>query len=376
MQNACFIWLKLSGLVLEVIRQIVRAPASLALIEHRHGKKSHCRHHTQFTLHNRDNLSGVIVMPDETLRVCHTGMLSAVTLDGTILWQLDLRHFIPEDRYCYYSLPTALQTGETLLVLPDALLIVDRSGIPRRENRLASGGTENALETINDPDDSGLSPNLTYSGLPILSGITGEVYLLQENLWHEIGIYGYDIVTPAVYPDNSLAIAGFARAGFCRVSLNGEKQWTTQVGDADKLPTLNHEHIAAIGSNDDGYSAFFRADGEQIGEYQYPATFAEYLDGGWIAFSRQRLARLTTDGREIWGCEISPGATLSFVEQPIVDRDGFIYVRQQEGYLCCDAHGRKAFEVKLPGIPQGLMSIIAPGTMAYVMQDELFIGFS
>ena len=94
--------------------------------------------------HNRDDLSGVIVMPDETLRVCHTGMLSAVTLDGTIPLQLDLCHFIPEDWYCYYSLPTALQTGETLLVLPDALLIVDRSGIPRRENRLASDDTENA----------------------------------------------------------------------------------------------------------------------------------------------------------------------------------------------------------------------------------------
>ena len=72
--------------------------------------------------------SGVIVMPDETLRVCHTGMLSAVTLDGTILWQLDLTSLIAEDRRCFYSLPTALHTGETLLVLPDSLLIVDRLG--------------------------------------------------------------------------------------------------------------------------------------------------------------------------------------------------------------------------------------------------------
>ena len=86
------------------------------------------------------------------------------------------------------------------------------------------------------------------------------------------------------------------------------------------------------------------------------------------------MARLTVDGKEVWECEICSGDNLSFVEQPIVDRDGFIFVRQKEGFLCCDAHGHKAFEVKLPALPQGLMSIIAPYTMAYVMGSELFIG--
>src|SRR5713226_9118108 len=320
--------------------------------------------------------SGVIVMADETLRVYHSGMLSAVTFDGTILWQLDLTGLIAEDKRCFSSLPTALHTGETLLVLPDALLIVDRlGGIYRREDRLAPDGSGNAPDVINAPDDSGYSPNLTYSGLPILSAICGEVYILKKHLWHEIGVYGYDIVTPAVYPDNSLAIAGYAGTGFCRVNLDGKRQWTTQVKKADKLPTLNHEHIAAIGS-DDGYSAFFRSDGEQIGEYNHAAKFAVYNDGGWIALSKQRLARLTTDGREVWGCEICPGENLSFVEQPIVDRDGFIFVRQKEGFLCCDAHGHTAFEVKLPALPQGLMSILAPRTMAYVLENELFIGYS
>jgi hypothetical protein len=26
-------------------------------------------------------------------------------------------------------------------------------------------------------------------------------------------------------------------------------------------------------------------------------------------------------------------------------KDGFVFVRQQEGFLCFDAHGQKAFEV-------------------------------
>ena len=82
------------------------------------------------------------------------------------------------------------------------------------------------------------------------------------------------------------------------------------------------------------------------------------------------------DGTEVWGGEICRGDLLSFVEQPIVDRDDFIFVRQQEGFLCCVAHGHQALEVKLSARPQGLMCIIAPHTMAYVMDNELFIGSS
>ncbi|GCE23254.1 hypothetical protein KDK_70540 [Dictyobacter kobayashii] len=262
------------------------------------------------------------------------------------------------------------------MVLPDALLIVDKFGdIHRKENWLASDKTGDVLATIAAPDDSGFSPNLTYNGLPVLSAVAGDVYVFKQNLWHEIGVYGLDVVTPAVYPDNSLAIAGYAGTGFCRVSLDGKTQWTTQIKRADKLPTINNEHIAAIGSAD-GFSAFFRSDGEQIGEYKQWATFAEYIDGGWIALSKQRLARLTKDGREIWGCDIHRSGNLTFVEQPIVDRDGFIFVRNQEGYQCYAPQGHITFEVKLPAIPQGLMSIIAPHTMAYVIENELFIGYN
>lgn len=321
--------------------------------------------------------SGVIVMPDETLHVCHAGMLLAVTFDGTILWHLDLSSLISEDEHRSASLPTALQTGETLLLLPDSLLTVDRlGGIRRRDYLIASDNSETSAHVDILPDNSGFSPNLTYSGLPILSARTGEVYLFKKNRWQEIGVYGYDVVTPAVYPDNSLAITGYAGRGFCRVSLDGEIQWTTHLEDADLLPTLNAEHIAAVGSLNDKHSAFFRSDGEQIGEYHHAAKFATYPDGGWIALSEQRLARLTLEGRELWGCEMCRGDTLTFVEQPLVDRDGFIFVRQKEGFLCCDAYGHHVFEVKLPIPSQGLMSIVAPGVVAYVMENELFIGYS
>jgi hypothetical protein len=327
--------------------------------------------------HMKRTTSGVIVMPDETLRVLHGGLLIAVTLDGTILWQVDLSSLVSEDEHWICSLPTALKTGETLLLLPDALLLVERFGGVRRQD-YGIPSDDGGVWTQGDmsPDDSGFSPNLTYNGLLILSAITGEVYLLEKNLWKEIGAYGYDIVPPAVYPDNSLAIAGYYGTGFCRVSLDGELQWTTQLKQADLLPTLNQDHIAAVGSLNDACSAFFRPDGQQIGEYHHAATFAVYPDGGWVALSKRRLARLTLEGSEVWGCDICPGESLSFVEQPLVEKDGFIFVRQQEGFLCCDAHGRVVFEVKLAHPTLGPMSIVAPRVVAYTLENELFIGYT
>jgi hypothetical protein len=327
--------------------------------------------------HMKKTTSGVIVMPDETLRVLHGGLLIAVTLDGTILWQVDLRSLISEDEHWISSLPTALQTGETLLLLPNELLLVDGfGGVRRQDYQITSDDGEASATGSICPDDSGFSPNLTYNGLLILSAVTGEVYLFKKNRWQEIGIFGYDIVTPAVYPDNSLAIAGFAGKGFCRVSLDGEIHWRTQLKEADLLPTLNQEHIAAVGSLNERYSAFFRPDGQQIGEYHHAATFAVHPDGGWVALSKHRLARLTLEGREVWGREMYPGDSLSWVEQPLVDKDGFIFVRQQEGFLCCDAQGRVVFEVKLSHPSQGLMSIVAPRVVAYTLENELFIGYN
>jgi outer membrane protein assembly factor BamB len=317
---------------------------------------------THTTNPSEDNPGGVIVMPDETLRVCHAGMLSAIKIDGTILWQLDLNNLISEHKRPRPSLPVALQTGETLLLLRDEFLIVDKQGKTR---------TINFAEDY-APDDSGYSPNLTYNGQLILTDVMGDVLIHKDTGWQEIGVFGYDIVPPAIYPDNSLAISGYAHMGFCRVSLDGEIQWQTQLKYADLLPTLNYDYIAAVGSLDQG-SAFFRSNGEQIGEYQYGSTFAVYPDGGWIALSKKRLARLTLEGQELWGCEVSADELLPFVEQPIVDKDGYIYVRQQTGFLCLDAHGNKIFEIEQPALAQNLMSIIGPGVLAYPIEDTLFI---
>ncbi|GCE15802.1 PQQ-binding-like beta-propeller repeat protein [Tengunoibacter tsumagoiensis] len=309
--------------------------------------------------------SSVIVMPDESLRVCSMGVLSAVKLDGTILWQLDLSPFVRKD-VVITSLFTALSSGETLHFLVNAVLIVDARGNPSRYA---------ALPTY---DDS-CSPNLTYSGLPLTVSMRGQVSVLQGTVWQPVRTdFGLDTPTPAVYNDNTLAIAGYYGTGLCRVSLDGQIYWRSSLLQADLLPTINHAQIVAGGSLNDHLSAFFAPDGKQMGEYPHAAIFAEYVDGGWIALSEQRLARLTENGKERWSIAVNTLQYSSFdAKQPIVDRDGYIFVQQGGSLLCCDEQGHKAFEVPLPEVSKLCpISIVAHGTLAYVDQNELFLGYA
>lgn len=312
---------------------------------------------------NQQELSSVIAMPDASLRVCHRGRLSAVTLDGTILWQRDLCQFV-EKEASITPLCTGLASGETLHFLQGSVLTVDARGQTRVQADLPTY-------------DGFCSPNLTYHGFPLTVSAVGRVSVLQSTGWQSVREdFGYDVATPAVYPDNSLAIAGYAGTGFCRVSLDGQLYWTTPLKDADLLPTINQAQIAAVGSLNDQVSAFFTPEGEQLGEYQHAATFAEYVDGGWIALSKHRLARLTVEGKELWSFPVNPMRSWSWgSHQPIVDRDGYLFVRQAQSFLCCDAQGTPVFEVPLPEAAElCFVSIIAPGVLAYVQQDALWLG--
>jgi hypothetical protein len=310
----------------------------------------------------RRTYDGVVILPDDTLRVCYAGRLTALTVEGEILWQIDLCGLSGRDRSWVASLPTVLQTEETLLFQPDGLLLVDNLGNPRKWPYVFS------------VDDFGGSPNLTCDGHPVLTCIAGEVALRRsEHEWQELGVFGYDIVTPAVYPDNSLAISGYAGKGFCRVGADGKIHWRTSLKYADLPPTLNQDWIAAVGSLNERCSAFFTPDGERIGVYSEAALFSVTPDGGWVAVSKQRLARLSVMGKEIWSCSLSPGEKWSQIQPPLVDKDGFLFVRHQEGFLCFDPHGSLVFEHKTASPSPGFLSIIAPEILVYVQGAELFI---
>jgi outer membrane protein assembly factor BamB len=310
-------------------------------------------------------ISGVMAATDGSLRVCHGGVLTALTCDGDVLWHIDLGLVTADDLPLAHALPTVLDTGQTLVLLPQTLVVVAPDG-----QRVVTFPHEEHL------DDSGLSPNVTHSGWPLVSTPLGNIYVLREDQWVAIGDgeYGYDLVTPALYDDGSLAVAGYYGAGFCRVDLDGTMRWRSQFQEADLVPTVNRRQVAAVGSLNDAASALFAANGAQVGEYNHAAVFAAYGDEEWIAVSKTRLARLAADGSEIWGQGISMQRARGSIVQPIVDAEGYIFVRHDDGVRCCDAEGRSVFEVTLPSARPDPISIVASGLIACVAGDELLIG--
>jgi hypothetical protein len=294
-------------------------------------------------------------------------MLSAFGPNRELLWHIDLaaasrarKQWLP---YFGVSLPTVLQDGSTLMVMRYGILLVP-----------ADGSTVEVFREDLNLDDSGMSPNLTLDGRPLISSILGEVFILSGGRWLPIGErgYGFDILCPAVYDDGSLAIAGYAGTGFCRVALDGAIHWQSNLRDADGLPTVHPSQVAAVGSLNDGLSMFFAANGSVLGRYPYPATFAVYNDG-WVALSKHHVARLTADGQELWGRTISMQRPCASVVQPIVDVDGYIYIRHDAGMLCLDGDGQTLFELSLPTTNPDPLSLIAPGVLASVADNKLLI---
>jgi hypothetical protein len=233
-----------------------------------------------------------------------------------VLWQADLAALVKDDVAVWHGLPTALADNRTLVPLPYALAII-----------AVDGHIDDLVEFQEPMDDSGLPPNITHSGWPVVSSLLGTVYLLGNGRWVAIGDYGYDIVCPALYDDDSLAIAGYYGAGFCRVDLDGTIRWQSQLREADLVPTVNRRQVAAVGSVNYGVSAFFGPDGAQVGHYAQAAVFAAYGDG-WVALSERRLARLAADRTELWGQGVPMQRVRGSIVQPVVDAEGYMYVRQ------------------------------------------------
>jgi hypothetical protein len=312
-------------------------------------------------------MSGVVVAADGSLRVCHAGVLSAWGPDVSPKWEVDLAAYRKLARPALpfgASLPTVLADGSTLIQLRGGVLRVSVDG----------GGVE-AFALDASLDDSGMSPNVTQDGYPLVPSVTGELYILRDGLWATVGDrgYGFDILCPALYADGSLAVAGYYGTGFCRVELDGRIRWQTDLREADRLPTINRAQVAAVGSLNDKVSVFFAPDGSRLGRYPRAAVFTAYGDE-WIALSASRVARVTTLGEELWAREVSVHRLLAGVMQPVVDVDGYIYIRHDAGVLCCAPDGATVFELALPATLPDPVSIIAPGVLAVIHGDMLLVG--
>lgn len=337
-------------------------------------------------------VSGGVIADDGELRVVHGDYLSRVALDGTVRWSLSLRaielELVPppeeadedelrrraaaaeageeeekaEDRLVSHSLPTALSGGRTLVTVRWAALIVDANGLV--EARLTTwepfGGTT---------DDSGISPNVTRSGTPIVTMPIGTPIAWEGEAGRELGDFGYDLVPPAIYADDSLALAGYAGRGLCRVRLSGEIVWERAPKDADMLPTVSRAQVCAVGSLNDECSWLVDVDGRQIGIYGHSAIFAEYVDSGWIAATTRWVARLGPRGAELWSAEIAHELRWG-VFGPIVDRSGRVYVQGEEWLIGLDPQGARVFALHL-GAGAGTVFPAGAGVFAVVVEGAL-----
>ena len=88
-------------------------------------------------------------------------------------------------------------------------------------------------------DDSGIAPCVTFGGALVATAMDGGVYALEEDGWRDLGSFGYDILPPAVFDDDSLAISGYGGAGFCRVGLDAQVRWRTGFEEAPRNFAFN-----------------------------------------------------------------------------------------------------------------------------------------
>jgi hypothetical protein len=317
---------------------------------------------------------GAVVCEDGSLRVACGGSLAAVSAQGDLRWSLTLRE--PDGSLAsYHSLPVALQGGATLLTLAESLLLVDERGVvldaipaptlphpsdPRRHAPLAL-------------DDSGPSPNLTHDGQVLVTAPGGDVARLGPRGWSALGVFGYDIVPPVVYDDDTLGVSGYAGRGYCRVDLHGLTRWRSNLQDADLTVALSDDQTAAVPSLNDGLTRFFASDGSVRAEFGAAAVCSSVGGGGWIAAAEQRLVRLTADAQVLWSLDAQGDATPWGVAQVPVDAQGRAYLGQDGALWGIDPHGGRLFTLKTPKGPIGALSLVAPRLAAWVVGRELLL---
>lgn len=305
--------------------------------------------------------SACVITDTMELRVIHRGALFAISLDGNILWSVELRDNKGQP-YEDWSSPVALENGACLVAFPD-------SGCVHIYNDQGECLEQRAFDNM--LDRSGYPPNITNDGNLIISSTSGEVFLSNSTQMITLGIFGYDILTPAIYSDDSLAIPGYYGTGFCRVSVSGEIIWRTDFADADLLPTINKQNIVAVGSLNEGKSAFYTEEGKLLGTYDRAAIFAEYSPDAWIALSEQYVAKLTLSGSEIWGHSLQESG-LGY-NQPIVDSLGHVYLIDNGTLLCFSGEGQLVFEIDIYSLDISGLCCVSSGKMACVAQGKLVI---
>ncbi len=298
---------------------------------------------------------GVVVGEDGLLRAVANGWLVGVELGVGIRWATRI-----DDPDCC-SLPTALADGTTVLGTSRGMALHGCSG-----ELLRFIPSELPL------DDSGSSPAVTRGGALLATCPTGELLRLEGEAWVAVGDYGYDLVPPALFADDTLAVAGYAGAGYCRVRLDGQRVWRTELKDADLLPVVSSRQDSAAGSVNDEVTHFYREDGARLGVYPRAAIVSEH-PSGWAALSDGELALLDPGGAPLWTRPLAFERRGWGVQQAIVDGAGNLYAPTARGVVSFAADGRERFATELEGARGSALALVEEGAFALFAGDALLI---
>ncbi|MEO8612859.1 MAG: hypothetical protein ABI690_33505 [Chloroflexota bacterium] len=325
---------------------------------------------------NRPETAGGVVAADGSLRVVSHGVLYALSPKGKILWYRSLPKYIPEtlaewgiavhltdDDFkavpCWHSLLCIMNHDCILLTICWNAIVLDGYGKIIDQISIAN------------PDESPLSPNLTLNHKPILTTTYDGVFIWDKNGLVDLNVNGYDIVPPAVYDDGTLGISAYSGYGYCRVQVDGTVVWKAAPYFADLVPTINHAQYAAVGSLDDEFSVIFSPDGQSVGRYNAPATFAVCANDEWIALSEKQVARLTHTGEVLWTFPISLDHYAWRRSQPIVDSQERIYFPDNRQLVALEGDGREIWKLKLSDDPLSIFPVSA-GVFGVMVDETLW----
>ncbi len=301
--------------------------------------------------------SGIAVSADNFLYVLIGSVLFRVSLKGKIVWSREITELTGTDSM-YNSPPTALKNGNAVLTSINKLIEVDQEG-----------GLVKLLDVENSLDDSGISINISNNGKAALTSPTGELKLVDQKNIKLIGSFGYDIVPPAFFDDNSMGVSGYSYAGFCRVTEEGKIVWKSGI-NADHLPCINTAGFSAVSG------AILDRDGSIICNLENYSLFAEWSPERWIARSGQNLAMIDSSGKIIWKYIFPEESGLRWGKyQPVVDGAGKIYVQHKGGIFLFNSQGKLTGSFENKDYPVWSFAIVDKGTIAAIAGGYLlFLG--
>jgi hypothetical protein len=307
-----------------------------------------------------------VLLPDGSIQLVRCNHLLSLSPDGAVRWA----HSFDDAP----APPVALTEGRTLVVFSDSIRVFDNRGELLTQVKGAEAARRfYSFQTCYAP---AVSPD-------------GRVFLPQEGISPFLLLEGtalrkYPVVSqgdpdpPAFYADGSLALcfAGGAKPFFGRVTPSDEVVWLTSfIGNTP--PTVSSTQYAAVANrvDPDAESAIISPDGEVVGRYGEPARFAE-LGADWVALSASSVARITSEGKVRWKHPLRLDPDLNthwFLNQPLVDVDGFVYVADGEQVACYDPRGEAVFTLPLKRFHPTSLTPVGTGLMGCADEDQFVI---